>query len=135
MFLSVKRILPMPLPCILNGTTQCTKLCKRTGIRCKNPCAYGSRVACKTHGSHRSRNVLRGKGHPRYLHGKRTKEAEAELRKKGVLLRYLVDLGNHSKLFYKEIKTRGRPPAGYERLDLTDQEQLALAILKTLPNK
>jgi len=67
------------------------------------------------------------------LHGERTKEAEAELRKKGVLLRYLVDLGNHSRLFYKEIKTRGRPPAGYERLDLTDPEQLALAILKTLP--
>jgi len=51
------------------------------------------------------------------------------------MLRYLTDLGNHCKLFYKEIKTRGRPPAGYERLDLTDPEQLALAILKTLREK
>ena len=130
MFLSVKRILSMPLTCILNGTLQCTKLCKRTGIRCKNPCAYGSKVACKTHGSHRSRNVLRGADHPRYKNGQRTKKAEAELRKKGVLLRYLVDLGNHINLFNKETKLLGRPPAGYERLDMEDPEQLALAIIK-----
>jgi len=29
-------------------------------------------------------------------------------------------------------KTRGRPPSGYTKLDLTDPEQLALVILKTL---
>jgi hypothetical protein len=122
----------MPLPSILNGAPQCTKLCKRTGIRCKNPCAYGSKVACKTHGSHRSRNVLRGADHPRYLHGKRTKEVEAELRKKGVLLRYLVDLGNHINLFNEEAKVFGRPPACYEKLNLEDPEQLALAIMRTI---
>jgi hypothetical protein len=125
----------MPLPSILNGALQCTKLCKRTGIRCKNPCAYGSKVACKTHGSHRSRNVLRGADHPRYIHGERTKEAETELRTKGVLLRYLVDLGNHVNLFNNEAKLLGRPPAGYEKLNLDDPEQLALAILKTLSCK
>jgi hypothetical protein len=135
MFISVERILYMPLPCILNGAPQCTKLCKRTGIRCKNPCAYGSKIACKTHGSHRSRNVLRGADHPRYKNGQRTKKVEAELRKQVVLLRYLTDLGNHCKLFYKEIKTRGRPPAGYAKLDLTDLEQLVLAIMKTLGRK
>jgi len=36
-------------------------------------------------------------------------------------------------MFYTKLKTRGRPPSGYERLDLTDLEQLAVAILKTLP--
>jgi hypothetical protein len=34
---------------------------------------------------------------------------------------------------YEQLKTRGRPPSGYTQLDLTDPEQLALTILKTLP--
>jgi len=122
----------MPLPSILNGAIQCTKLCKRTGLRCKNPCAYGSKIACKTHGAHKSRNVLRGANHPRYRNGERSKEVETELKRKGILLRYLVDLGNHINLFYKEIKLLGRPPAGYVKLDLTDPEQLEQAVLKTL---
>jgi hypothetical protein len=65
------------------------------------------------------------------LHGERTKEAEAELRRKGVLLRYLVDLGNYINLFNEEAKVLGRPPTGYEKLNLEDPEQLTLAILKT----
>jgi len=51
------------------------------------------------------------------------------------MFRYLTDLGNHVGLFYKQLKTRGRPPSGYKQLDLTDPEQLAIAILKTLPKK
>ena len=46
-----------------------------------------------------------------------------------------LDLGNHTDLFYKQIKVRGRPPSGYIHLDLTDPEQLAVAILKTQPKK
>jgi len=52
---------------------------------------------------------------------------------RGLKLTAVHDLGNHCKLFYKEIKARGRPPTGYEKLDLTDPEQLALAILKSVP--
>ena len=125
----------MPLPSVLNGAKQCQVLTKRTRLRCKNPCAFGSERACRLHGSHRSKNVLRGKNHPKYRNGGRTKEADAERTKKSEMFRYLTDLGNHCKLFYKEIKTRGRPPAGYAKLDLTDLEQLALAILKTLIGK
>jgi hypothetical protein len=51
------------------------------------------------------------------------------------MFRYLNDIGNHVELFYKQLKTRGRPPSGYTQLDLTDPEQLALAILKTLPKQ
>ena len=32
-------------------------------------------------------------------------------------------------------QARGRPPSGYTKLDLTDPEQLALAILRTLPKQ
>jgi len=124
----------MPLPSIINGAKRCQVITKRTKLRCKNLAAYGC-TSCRMHGAHKSRNVLRGADHPRYKNGQRTKKAEAELRKQVVLLRYLTDLGNHCKLFYKEIKTRGRPPAGYAKLDLTDLEQLVLAIMKTLGRK
>jgi hypothetical protein len=87
------------------------------------------------HGAHKSRNVLKGVDHPRYKTGAETLEAKAMHTEKSEMFRYLTDLGNHCKLFYKEIKTRGRPPAGYEKLDLTDPEQLAIAILKTLTGK
>ncbi len=60
---------------------------------------------------------------------------DAERSEKSLMFRYLIDLGNHYYLFYKQLKTRGRPPSGYTHLDLTDPEQLALAILKTLPSK
>ena len=124
----------MPLPSLLNGAKQCQVTTRRTKERCKNPAAYGCR-SCRMHGAHKSKNVLRGKNHPQYKNGQRTKKAEAELRKKVMLLRYLTDLGNYCKLFYKEMKTRGRLPSDYERLDLEDPGQLALAILRTLPSK
>jgi len=64
-----------------------------------------------------------------------TLEAKAERSAKSVMFRYLTDLGNHCNMFYKQLKTTGRPPSGYAQLDLTDPEQLALAILKTMPRK
>ena len=67
--------------------------------------------------------------------GNRTKESQTELVEKSLVLRCLVDIGNHVKLFYKELKPLGRPPAAYVRLDLEDPEQLVLAILKTLQKK
>jgi hypothetical protein len=65
-------------------------------------------------------------------HGDETLVAKAERSEKSVMFRYLTDIGNHCEMFYKEIKTKGRPPSSYEKLDLNDPEQLALAILKTL---
>ena len=120
----------MPLTSVLNGAKQCQVMTKRTKQRCKNPAAYGCK-ACRMHGAHRSRNVLKGVDHPRYKNGERTKDAQTERRDKGVMFRYLTDLGNHCNMFYRKINTLGRPPSGYVQLDLTDLEQLALAILKT----
>ena len=62
-------------------------------------------------------------------------KVDAERSAKSVMFRYLTDLGNHCKMFYKEIKIQGRPPSGYAQLDLTDPEQLVIAILKTLPRQ
>jgi len=87
------------------------------------------------HGAHKSKNVLRGVNHPYYKTGGETLEAKAIRTEKSEMFRYLTDLGNYCNLFYKEIKTKGRPPSGYEKLDLNDPEQLVLAILKTLGSK
>jgi hypothetical protein len=124
----------MPLTSVLNGAKQCQVITKRTKQRCKNPAAYGCK-ACRMHGAHRSRNVLKGVDHPRYKNGERTKDAQTERRDKGVVFRYLTDIGNHVGLFYTQLKTRGRPPSGYVQLDLNDKEQLAIAILKTKQSK
>ena len=121
----------MPLPSVLNGASQCQVLTKRTRQQCKNPAAFGCK-SCRMHGAHKSKNVLRGINHPRYKSGEETLEAKAMRAAKSEIFRYLTDLGNHCKLFYKEIKTKGRPPSGYEKLDLADPEQLVIAILKTL---
>ena len=68
-------------------------------------------------------------------HGQETQEARAERSAKSVMFRYLTDIGNHCDMFYKKLKTRGRPPLGYKLLDLADPEQLALAIRKILPRQ
>ena len=62
-------------------------------------------------------------------------KVDAERSAKSLMFRYLTDIGNHCNMFYEQIKTRGRPPSGYAQLDLTDPDQLALALLKTLPSK
>ena len=61
--------------------------------------------------------------------------AKAIRSQKSEMFRYLTDLGNHFDMFYEKIKTRGRLPSDYKKLDLTDSEQLALAVLKTLSSK
>ena len=51
------------------------------------------------------------------------------------MFKYLLDLGNYEELFYTQLKTRGRAPLflGPTQFDLRDPEQLALAVLRTLP--
>jgi hypothetical protein len=123
----------MPLPSLLNGAKQCQVLTKRTKQRCKNPAAYGCK-ACRMHGAHKSRNVLRGKNHPKFKNGDETLKARVSRSENSAMFRYLTDIGNHCNMFYKKIKTRGRPPTGYAQLDLTDPGQLCLVIEKIKRN-
>ena len=127
----------MPLPSVrLYGARQCKAISRRSKSRCLNPAAYKCST-CRYHGAtplHSRRNV-KGEAHPQYTNGMYTKEAKAERSEKSVMFRYLNDLGNYCSMFYKELKPLGRPPAGYAKLDLTDPEQLALAILKTQMDK
>jgi hypothetical protein len=87
------------------------------------------------HGAHKSRKVPRGSDHSGYKNGVETKEAKSERSEQSEIFRYLIDLGNHCSLFYKQIKPKGRAPSGYLKLDLTDPEQLSKAILKSTKTK
>jgi hypothetical protein len=129
-----------PEPCLITagGRIRCRR-CKaqssRTKLQCAKPALKG-KVVCGHHGGH-STGPRTQEGKQRMMaahikHGQETLEAKAERNSKSVMFRYLTDIGNHVGLFYTQLKTRGRPPLGYAHLDLTDPEQLALAILRTL---
>jgi hypothetical protein len=114
---------------------RCTAKSSHTKEQCKRPASKLSNTSkCSRHGGlSTGPKTKEGKDRIRaahFKHGQETLEAKAERSAKSVMFRYLTDIGNHCDLFYKELKTRGRPPLGYAHLDLTDPEQLALAIRK-----
>ena len=115
---------------------RCKARSSRTKLQCSKPALKGKAV-CGHHGGYSTGPKTKG-GKERIRtahlkHGQETQEARAERSAKSLMFKYLLDLGNHTDLFYKQIKVRGRPPSGYIHLDLTDPEQLAVAILKTQP--
>lgn len=123
----------MPLQSVLNGAKQCQVTSKRSKQRCKNPAAYGC-IACRMHGAHKSRNVAKGKQHPNYKNGERTRAAEAENRRASIVLLTLRDIGDHIGMFHGS-HTVGRKPKGYRRINLKTPKGLALAIHVTLGKK
>ena len=119
---------------------RCTAKSSHTKEQCKRPASKVSKTSkCSRHGGlSTGPKTKAGKDRIRAAHlkhGQETEEVKAERSAKSVMFRYLTDLGNHCNMFYRQIKTRGRPPSGYVQLGLMDPEQLALAILKTLLNK
>ena len=77
------------------------------------------------------RKVLRGADHPQYRNKGETRQEREERSKKSAALLYLRDIGDHVNLF-NGAKTSGRRPNSYLRLNLSDEAQLAIAIIKTL---
>lgn len=119
---------------------RCTAKSSHTKEQCKRPASKLSKTSkCSRHGGlSTGPKTKEGKIRIRAAHlklGEKTLEAKAERSAKSVMFRYLTDIGNHVNLFCTQLKTRGRPPSGYAQLDLTDPEQLAIAILKTIPSK
>ncbi len=116
----------MPLPSVLNGAKKCEVLTKRTKLRCKNPAAYGCR-ACRMHGAHKSRKSPQGVSHPQYRNGNETKKSRKQRSRESARFLYLRDIGDTINLFTGP-KTRGRRPIQYRKLDLSDPEQMKLAM-------
>jgi hypothetical protein len=126
---------PEPYLNTAGGKIRCRR-CKaqssRTKLQCGKPALKGKAV-CGHHGGLSSGpKTKEGKERiqaAHLKHGEETLEAKAERNTKSVMFRYLTDLGNHCNMFYKQIKTLGRPPSGYVQLDLEDPKQLVLALL------
>jgi hypothetical protein len=117
---------------------RCKARSSRTKLQCAKPALKG-KVVCGHHGGYSTGpRTKEGKERIRaehLKHGQETQEARAERSEKSVMFRHLTDIGNYCDLFYKPLKTRGRPPLNYMQLDLKDPEQLALAIMRTLSTK
>jgi len=119
---------------------RCTAKSSHTKEQCKRPASKLSKTSkCSRHGglstgprSKEGKDRIRS---AHLKHGEETLEAKAERSAKSLIFKYLLDLGNHVGLFYKQLKTRGRPPFGYAQFDLTDPEQLSLAILQIIPKR
>lgn len=117
----------MPLPSVrFYGAKLCSAKSKRTGLPCNNPAAYGCKT-CRMHGAHKSRNVANGVNSGKYKNGHYTKEAKEQASKNLVKLRYLEELGIQGGLL-NGARTRGPKPTGYIKLDMTNPEELIVAI-------
>ena len=117
---------------------RCKAQSSRTKLQCSKPALKGKAVCGHHGGLSTGPRSKEGKDRIRaahLTHGDETLAAKAERSAKSVMFRYLTDIGNHVNLFYTQLKTRGRPPSGYTQLNLTDPEQLAIAILKTQLSK
>jgi len=112
---------------------RCKAQSSRTKLQCSKPALKGKAV-CGHHGGYSTGPKTKaGKDRIRAAHlkhGDETLEAKAERSAKNLTFRYLTDLGNHCNIFYKQLKNRGRPPSGYAKLDHSNLEDLAIAIIK-----
>ena len=81
------------------------------------------------HGAHKSRNAANGVNSGKYKNGHYTKEAKEKTQKTIVKLRYLEDVGQETGIILGS-KTRGRKPKGYIKLDISNKEELLIALKK-----
>ena len=119
------------------------KRCQARSSRKKQQCgkpAMRFKNVCDTHGGlstgPRTPEGIKRLQNAHWKHGNETKEARAERSAKSLHFLILEMLGWYIGLFAEgSTRFRGRKPNGFEKLDLRDPEQLALAILKTMPSK
>ena len=108
----------MPLPSITkHGAKQCTAKSKRTGMPCNNLAAYGCRT-CRFHGARK--NIVSGKDHPNFVHGRRTLEAELEQSATSRRLQQLED-AMHLLNMTTAKRSRGRKASGYCKITSVDE--------------
>ena len=108
--------------------------CKASSVRTKQQCsrpALKGKSVCQFHGgrstgpkNEETKNRLRTLN---LKDGFFTAEAREGARRDSITLRYLEDIGYHIGMI--PVRTRGRKPKGYERLNLNDKNQLEKALL------
>ena len=108
----------MPLPSITkHGAKKCTAKSKRTGHPCNNPAAYGCRT-CRYHGARK--NIVSGKDHVNFVHGRRTLEAQLEQSATSRRLQQLED-AMHVLGLTAAKRSRGRKALGYSPINSVEE--------------
>jgi hypothetical protein len=108
----------MPLPSVAkHGAKQCTAKSRRSGLSCKNPAAYGCRT-CRCHGARK--NIVSGKDHVNFVHGRRTLKAQAEQSATSRRLQQLED-AMHVLGMTNAKRSRGRKALGYSPITLVEE--------------
>jgi hypothetical protein len=107
--------------------------CKASSVRTKQQCgrpAIKGKTVCQFHGglstgprSEESKNRLRTLN---LKEGFFTAEVRESARRDSVTLRYLEDIGYHLGMI--PIRTKGRKPRGYVRVNLNDKDLLIRAL-------
>jgi len=118
---------------------RCQARSSRTKLQCAKPALKG-KVVCGHHGGlstgPKTQEGIQRIKDAHLKHGNETKEARAERSAKSLQFLMLEKIGWNIGMFAEgSTKFRGRKPNGFENLDLNDPDQLAAAILKTLPTK
>jgi hypothetical protein len=116
---------------------RCVGFSRRTQAQCRSPALKSSKASrCKFHSGAstgpQTKEGIEAIKKANTKHGNFTKETIERTSKQDAMFRYLVDIGNHLNMFTHEVKTRGRASKYYHRLDLSEPDQLAEAILATL---
>jgi hypothetical protein len=133
---------PEKLLITAGGRIKCHR-CQARSSRTKQQCGCPSlknKAVCKWHGGMstgpRTKEGIQRIREAHLKHGERTKESIEERQKTLLRLHMLEEIGHHIKMFAEgSPRTRGRKPTGWEPLNLAEPNQMALAILKTMPNK
>ena len=110
---------------------RCQAKSRKAQRQCGKP-ALKNKAVCQIHGG-RSTGPRTQEGKERVRaahlkHGQETLEAKAERSAKSLMFRYIQEIGNYAGLFPEPLRLLGRPPLGYQKLDLNDPVQLAIAI-------
>ena len=109
----------MPLKSLSYGAKQCAAKSKRSKERCKNPSAFGT-ASCRMHGAVAYEKRPRGKSHGRYMHGKRTLEAQLEQSATSRRLQQIED-AMHLLGMTAANRSRGRKANGYRKVTSLDE--------------
>ena len=109
----------MPLKSLSYGAKQCAAKSKRSKERCKNPAAFGT-ASCRMHGAVAYEKRPRGKSHGRYMHGKRTLEAQLEQSATSRRLQQIED-AMYLLGMTAANRSRGRKANGYRKVTSLDE--------------